>query len=487
MTSNGQRGFRMGEPSPRTQRRRWLPALALGVVALAAAWHLASRTTPAQPNILLITVDTLRADRLGCYGGVLATPNIDRLAREGTLFENAACPMPVTRPSHTTILSSRYPRDTGVVNNTVKLPPDLLTLPQVLRTAGYQTAAFTGVRLLNRKSGVARGFDRFDYPRRSYQRGSAVVVPLALDWLRNVISPHQPFFLWVHLFNPHSPYSPPPAYDPGGPQRWVRELPRATWPRLLTLADRNGGNLPRGAYERVLGLYGGEVRNTDHWVAILLDGLRQRGILDRTIVAFTADHGECFEHGVFFDHFGCLYEGAAHVPLIFRYPPKIAANRRDRRVTEHVDIAPTLLTLAGVPIPAAFSGVPLLGATAAPKEYAFVQHPTYPEETVIRRTKKLSRLRFVDGRPSRPLIVDREQYALRGETWKYIVTGSVEELYDIATDPAESHNVAGQHPELLPQLRQLLQRWRTAHPARPDSHPAPLSAETREQLRALGY
>ena len=358
-------------------------SLAVAAALAAVVQRLGTRTPGGRPNVLLITIDTLRADRLGCYGAATRTPNVDRLAREGTLFENAACPVPATRPSHLSIFTSRYPREIGVVDNALAMPSGLVTLPEVFKSNGYRTAGFVGVSLLNPQSGAARGFDTFDFPHPQQQRNAEVVVPQALEWLRTATE--RPFFLWVHLFDPHMPYAPPPQYAPAAPIDWVRELPQVTWQRLLALADRHGGDLPSAALSRALSLYSGEVEKTDYWVGVLLDTLRARGVLDQTVVALTADHGECFEHGIFFEHYGCLYEGAAHVPLIVRYAAKVAAGERRRGIAEHVDLAPTLLALAGLPVPEAFVGRPLFNQHGTGKQYAVVQHPTYPQDAVALR------------------------------------------------------------------------------------------------------
>ena len=337
-------------PRRRETRRR----LSLLVLALATT-GVACDNAPESPHIVLITVDTLRADRLGAYGSrSTRTPHIDALAREGVLFERAMAPIPVTKPSHFSMFTSLYPRDHGVMNNRMRLPEELPTLAGVLGEAGYDTAAFTATALLDRESGAGRGFAEFFSPRQ-HSRDADRVVPLADGWLRQRSS-ERPFFLWVHLFDPHMPYEPPPAFRPESSPELERRLPVADWEPIAELARENGGDLPQGALERLMGLYDGEVEHVDRWIGTLREALEDRDWLDRTVVVFTADHGECFENGVFFYHSNCLYEPAVRVPLILRHPGDLPAGERRPDVVESLDLAPTLLALAGLEIPEGFVG-----------------------------------------------------------------------------------------------------------------------------------
>jgi arylsulfatase A-like enzyme len=463
---------------------------AKGVAAICALLSFAftgchqSDPHPARPNVLLITIDTLRADRLGCYGSATNTPNIDRLAAEGTLFEHAACPMPLTRPSHFSIFSGRYPREHGVVNNSLPLPPEMLTLTDVLKKAGYRTGGVVAVKLFAPNSGASRGFDFFDYPKLRHHRDADAVVPAAAAWLAS-LDRSAPFFLWVHLFDPHMPYAPPAPYAPA--RRSADEVPpRITWRQLISIAEQNGGDVPASVYEHALRLYQGEVEHTDHWIGKLLDALRRHSLLDQTIVVFTADHGECFERGVFFEHNGCLYDGAARVPLIVRHPSKVPRGRLPA-VAEHVDIAPTILDLAGVAIPSEFRGAALF-RRGSEKRHAVIQHPVEPESMVARRARRFQHLKSVKGERYRPLVARPEELAIRGTRWKYIADPSGRgELYDLAADPEERNDVAGDHPQVIAELQGALHTWLAAHPAIARPQAAPMSEELEETLRALGY
>jgi choline-sulfatase len=434
--------------------------------------------------VILITIDTLRADRLGCYGGTVKTPNIDRLAREGLVFDNAACPMPQTRPSHFSIMTSLYPRQHGVVNNRIALPQKLVTLPELFRAAGYRTGGFVAVKLLDRDSGAAQGLETFVAPTESPQWTADHVVPRAVEWVDAPDGRKKPFFLWLHLFDPHMPYAPPPRYRPPPDGPVAAELPIVSWEALSRVAVARKGALPQAALERALDLYAGEIAFTDHWIGVLLKALDAHGLTDRTVIAFTADHGECFGHGIFFEHTTCLYDGAVRVPLVLRYPGRVPAGERRDVQVENLDIAPTLLALAGVKVPPPFQGRSLLRAGG--DGVAFLEHPLLQGGAADRRSHRSETLGSVAGQPLRPTLADDAPLGLRTPRWKYLRTGEQEELYDLDADPAETRNLAGQKPPALRLLEGRLQAWLDTHPLKIGDQ-SRISDELRETLRALGY
>ena len=461
-----------------------LGAVALvALVAVGGVRYGKTHRRAAGPNVLLITLDTLRRDRLGCYGStVTRTPNIDRLANEGMVFDNAAAPMPATRASHATIFTSQYPRDHGVMNNRMPLDPRVPMLSEVFQRAGYRTGGFVSVRLLGPESGMTRGFDVLDWP--EHVRSADETIPLALEWLKTGRF-EEPFFLWVHLYDPHMPYEPPAKFIPDGDPMHASKLGAVSWQRLAKLARKTGGDLSQTTFEQVVSLYNGEVQYADHWLGALLDALRTRTALDHTIVAFTADHGECFDHGIFFEHFNCLYEGAMHVPLILRYPPKVAAGTRSNAVVEHLDIAPTLLTLAGLPVPETFRGTPYFSGRPAADRNAFIQYPRFRIEHLHALAKRTD-MRTVMGQAVRPRLIVPPPVGIRNGDWKYIVSGSDEELYHLPSDPGETRNLAAERPEVVSRLRPLLNRWIASHPEPPENS-TPISEAVKETLRSLGY
>jgi len=460
-------------------------AILLVAVAGAALAALGCSREPRQPNVLLLSIDTLRADHLGCYGGTrVATPGIDRLAHDGALFENAACPMPMTRPSLATVHTSLHPREHGVVNNGVALAAESVTLAETLATAGYQTAAFTPARLLDAASGLAQGFATYAAPE-AHHLPADRVAPGALDWLA-ARDPEKPFFVWLHLFDPHLPYGPPAQYAPGAGATEI------SWKSLVATANAHDGDVPAATLARALELYAGEVAYVDHWVGAVTAKLATLGILDDTILVFTADHGECFDHGIFFEHSDCLYEGAVQVPLVIRYPRKIAAGTRVATQVEHMDVAPTILALAGMAPPAEFRGRALLPAPPpatsdlVPGAFALIEHPHYQERNAAERSRKRDRIRSVAGMPTREVVTDRRSNALRGTRWKLITDGSASEVYDLPADRREQHDLATVKPELTTDLRRVLEEKRSSHPLRLREG-GDVDPRLRETLKALGY
>jgi arylsulfatase A-like enzyme len=456
-------------------------AVIVGVRLVACSWLGHARR--AQPNVLLLSIDTLRADRIGCYGGSVATPNIDRLAADGVLFENDACPMPMTRPSLSTLHTSLYPREHGVVSNGVALAPDNVTLAEVLSAAGYQTAAFTPVRLLDASSGLDQGFASYSAPD-AHHVPADQVAPRALDWLAGRDA-KKPFFVWLHLFDPHLPYAPPAEYVHGA------GVEQVSWRSLMAIAGEHDGDIPASVLQRALELYAGEVAYVDHWVGVVRAKLEEIGELDDTIVVFTADHGECFDHGIYFEHADCLYDGAVKVPLLIRYPRQIAAGTRVAPQVEHRDVAPTILALAGLAAPPEFHGHPLWPApravdALAPDAFALVEHPLYQDRSAAERSRKQERIRSVAGVPTRPILIDRQSNALRSSTWKLITEGAASELYDLRDDPAEAHDLATARPEVAGRLRKILDEKLARTPLHLRES-GDVNPRLRETLKALGY
>ncbi|MFT5441672.1 MAG: choline-sulfatase [Myxococcota bacterium] len=436
------------------------------------------------PNIVLVTIDTLRADRIEPYGNLNAkTPNLSKLAREGTLFEAAMSPMQMTRPSHYSLFTSLYPRDHGVVNNKISLEPNFLSVAQVLEQRGYATAGMVAVSLLGDQSGAARGFADYDAPTGTTVRTSEDVVGRASTWLAQRPK-DKPFFLWVHLFDPHTPYAPPAAFAPAPVANEFDVLTSIDIEDLLALESKHKGNLPRDVVDRAIALYQGDIEYTDHWLGKFMMALESSAPPAQTVLAVTSDHGECFEKGIYFEHSDCLYEGAARIPLIFRYPNIVAASERRKDVVEILDVAPTLLSLAGIAVPEVFKGVDLFDESTASDRAAYLQHPFY--SNVGAQNRSVRRLKRVMGAPTRDLLTSEELIGLRTQRWKYLLRASREELYDLNIDPSEKLNVTAQYPEVVKELRTTLQAWSEAHPQH-HTNAEQINDELRATLEALGY
>jgi arylsulfatase A-like enzyme/tetratricopeptide (TPR) repeat protein len=378
-----------------------------------------------RPNIVLVTIDTLRADRI--RRGF--TPTIDALADAGLRFDNARSAVPLTLPSHVTLMTGLLPVAHGVRQNGVVFAPrsSAPTLAQALRGAGYRTAAFVGAYVLDRRFGLGDGFEIYDDrirrdpnlgARLEAERPAREVVDAVLPWLNQTASP---FFLWVHLYDPHAPYEPPSDF-------WAKA----------------GGNP-----------YDGEVAYADAQIARVIDAIRARGLTASTVVAIAGDHGEGLgDHGEP-THGMLAYDATLKVPLV------LSGGTLQKRVVSApvslADLAPSLLRLAGLTPAQSISGVDLLSATSQERDvYAETFYPR--------------------NAGWHPLSV------MAGERWKLILSSETE-LYDIAADRNEQHNVAAANPGVVQGMTTRIGLLQASAPAADAAVPA----DAAERLRALGY
>jgi choline-sulfatase len=430
---------------------RWLAGLAAVVLLAGGAaglWMVWSRPAvparPARPNVLLVTLDTTRADRLGSYGYAgAATPHLDRLAAGGIRFTQAMSPAPLTLPAHASLMTGRNPYAHGVRNNGhFVLAADVPTLAERFAAAGYDTAAFVSSFVLDRQFGLARGFatydDALDPPRGladslELERRGDRTVAAAAAWLAGrPATPSRPYFLWVHLYDAHDPYTPPASY--------------------------------RASFEGRP--YDGEIAFQDAMVGELLGRAGHGGASGAPLVVVAGDHGESLgEHGES-THGLFVYESAIRIPLLVSWPGVLAPRVVDP-VVGLVDVAPTVTALAGVAPIEGVDGRSLvalvddrgLDATPPAAAYAETYFPQF----------------FMGWAPLR---------AVRDGQWKFI-DAPEPELYDLAADPGERHNVYAAQPATARSLRRQLETLARSAPGR-DS-PAPMSAEARQRLSALGY
>ncbi len=383
-------------------------------------------------NVVLVTIDTIRADRVGCYGDTGAhTPNLDRVAREGFLFSDAVTAVPLTLPSHTTIMTGCFPARHGVRNNGMyHVPPETMTLARRFQDAGYRTGAFVSAFVLQRQFGLDRGFEVYDDSLFN-ERPGYKTVQKAVAWLAS--KDRRPFFLWMHLYDPHTPWTPPPPYS--------------------TLPLRSG-------YER-------EIAAADGALGTLLDYLKSSGNLNHTIVTVIGDHGEGLndhgeaEHGIF------IYNETVRIPWLLRLPGGTPAGQRVPNLVGTVDVAPTLLALAGLPpltVADGMSVVPALHGQALPERHGLPLETMYPQQ-------------------------DFGWAPLLGwdtPTWKWI-RAPESELYDLKGDPGERNNLRSTDPDTAALLDRRLERTLTAIEPAAGAEAKTLSKEVTERLRSLGY
>jgi arylsulfatase A-like enzyme len=305
------------------------------------------------PNVLVITVDTLRADHLSCYGYARKTsPYIDGLASEGTRFSRAYTAIPLTGPAHLSLFTGRYPQENGVRRNGVALPDDraIVTLPQILRGHGYQTGAFVSSwPLLGRLTHLNHYFSTYDeHLTRTYQlvnssRYAEDVTPRALKWLHKHANKKKPFFLWVHYFDPHEPYIYRDAFNPADVDKAHPYEP----PRDHDMRER-------------MRSYDSEIYYADHNIGKLLTALDAMHIKDSTMVVLVADHGESLGQHDYVGHGRHLFEGIIHIPLIIRYPGHVKAGQVIDTPVSIIDVTPTVVDLTVKNVAAAKKKVPVV-------------------------------------------------------------------------------------------------------------------------------
>ncbi len=417
-----------------------LCVIAAGAALLAAVPGCRILST-GRPNVVLITLDTTRADRLGCYGYAAAqTPVIDALAENGALFENVRAHAPVTAPSHASILTGTLPTFHGVVGNLQALPPSgVTTLAECFADAGYTTAASVGAFVVASEWGLDRGFDAYfdelpEDPAGSAslpQRLAGEVVADAIEWLDGAAD--APFFLWVHLFDPHAPYEAPDPFR-------------------LKLRDP----------------YDAEIAYADHAIGRLLAHLTEIGERDETLVVVTADHGEALgehdedTHGFF------LYNETLSVPLIFDGPGIESDGRRVEEMVRTIDVMPTILELSGLPAAPGVQGRSLVSAisTGAPPS----PEPAFALSNELNLAFGWSPLR-----------------SLEHEHWK-LIRAPRPELYDLDQDPGELTNLASTQPDVAARLDSTMSALIQATTGNlPTGTGGTVDQATLERLRSLGY
>jgi arylsulfatase A-like enzyme len=435
--------------------------------------------TPPPAGVVLIVIDTLRADHVGAWGSTSGhTPSLDGVAARGVLFENAVAPSSWTRSSIASLFTSRYPTSIGALGREDAIAREVVTLAEILRAEGFETLAVNTNRNAGRVFGFAQGFDRFEVPDLKAGYPGDYEIHVAEGVTRKALrvlddrSGRRPFFLYLLYVDPHDPYLPHPELNgpepPGrfdGSRRQLTQLD-STPPEEVTEADR----------ARIRHLYAGEVEYCDLWIGELLRGLEERGLRDDVLLIVTADHGEgLWDHG-FRAHGRDLYQEMLHVPLIVDFP---AADNGDapRRVTAPVsllDVAPTILAAFGIAAPADYHGLDLAPLTRG--------------ERRSRRHDYVYAELDLDGRSLEAL--RHEEQKLIHKRWPPDEPRELE-LYDLAADPNERHDLAAGRPDVLARLARTLEGVSaevTADPMRSERVSlATLDEETANNLRALGY
>lgn len=472
--------------------------------ALVAGCDAENKRVERPKHLIVVTIDTLRADHLSLYGYARGTSNaehaarrgsvegftIDEIAREGVVFERAIAPRGETFPSISTLFTGRTPIENCVVANRDVLPQSAHTLAERLSEAGFRTAAFTTNKLLVPKSGIEQGFHTF-YGAFGEHR-DANVLSSARRWISEQdVENGPPLFVWVHLMGPHLPYEPPPldgvdfarlyadasyAGDANGSRAFV------------DTAYREGRELSSADVERVIAAYDGEIARIDHLVSRFLafcagkDVEQPVDLLARSLLVFTADHGEeLHQRNRYWAHSKSIYDSVLHVPLVLRHPASIASGRVSDTVALE-DVLPTVLELLGRPF-----GTPTHGRSLVPQFETFVPwiepgRPAAPRELAF----SLWRDKIFSVCDARWRLVWNPEGLEPDEQPPGAYPIPRVALFDRNADPQELTDVAAAHPEVVERLRGEIERWRAA--LKPcGAAPEPVSAERMKALQDLGY
>jgi arylsulfatase A-like enzyme len=442
-----------------------------------------------RPNVLLISIDTLRYDHLGCYGYERDTsPNIDRIAEEGVLFENMISSTSWTLPAHACMFTGLADTVHGATDTDKMLDESRLTLAEHLKAAGYHTAGFFSGPTLFPAFGLGQGFDKYvdctSYPKLSRESaktpGIQVGGSLQRAAMKDITSPRiykhvsehitndleEPFFMFVHMWDPHFDFIPPPPFD----TRFDPDYKGAVNGEDFIWKDSINARMPKRDLEHIVALYDGEIAWTDMHIGKILDDLDAKGLTDSTIVAIVADHGtEFFDHGKK-GHRHTLYDELIHIPLVIRYPKHLPAGQRVEAQARMMDVAPTLVSLAGVePMPAVMGQslqAAISGSGGMVEQTAISELYTFGNAaTTFRR--------------------------LDGKLVRHEPTGRMA-IYDLLKDPGEHAPLKDQtHPLIAKMIAeaqratQWLEDYREAYAKQIESPQLP--DEVRKRLESLGY
>ena len=485
--------MRFVELKKRLAARSNLPLLLVFLVLLAACSGDRESSTSYEgfearkhptPQVILITVDTLRADALSSYhpqGG--PTPSVDRLAEDGVLFNHVMAVAPWTLPSLASLLTGVAPNVHGAVGRESVVPNDLPTLAEYMRDAGYLTAGLGSNPYLRPRSGLSRGFLRYDiFPKEEansllekFKRwrsptpsdpSTAELTDMAVQWIQ--ANHEKDFFLWVHYLDPHTPYAPPQEFLPQ-----AQPLPRIGT-SFGMVSEILGGTFVPSLAERawIKELYRAEVRYIDESLGRLIDTLKRLNLYRDSLIVFTSDHGEEFwEHGTS-GHGHTLYDEVLRVPLILKLPQS-ASTRRINTLVANAGLMPTILDLCEIPY-----SEEMFSYSSLRTSWESRTHPSSAQSIYS------TRLHYYE---------DREAIVFEGMKYVRLSLSRKEELYDLTQDPEEQFSVVRSNPDIVREAKYLLdEQARQAERLRKhygvtSGEAKPLDPETEEQLQSLGY
>lgn len=467
-----------------------------------------------RPNIVLISIDTLRADHVSCYGYQRdTTPNLDRIAREGVLFRNAYAAAVWTQPAHASMFTGLYPSEHRTINFN-KLDESIPTMAEILSANGYNTAGFVNNPMVGAMVGLERGYREFHeiwrgIPARNFverafgaihrriqgllgtqDNGARKTNKLVKKWLRRTVSKEEPFFMFLHYIEPHNPLDAPHPYknkfmvSDNSEPRDMSKIAAVAHNPLVCYTDNLALNKSENDY--IISLYDGEIAYIDSMVDDVVTALEQLKALEDTVIIITADHGEHFGEHQHYSHVSSLYEPIVHVPLIIRYPKLYAAGQTFKPPVQHNDILPTILELASIQyaLPEKSRAVSLAPENGKinvdESRSVFAEWEGKIPKFVRKRVQH-------NGNADKVGLFTKKLKMVKQENFKYIYAeDGQEELYDLREDPKELVNLAATKTDKCKALRESL-NFLDADFSENERSEDDMDAAVKERLQGLGY
>jgi arylsulfatase A-like enzyme len=406
-------------------------------------------------SVILISIDTLRADHLGCYGyEKQTTANIDQFSKECVLFKNTIVQAPSTEPSHASIFTSMLPSGHGAFfTMKQKIADNVKTMAEIFKENGYATASFNGGAQLSAEFGFDRGFDKHESSKGNFMSK----VNAAKPWL--IKKKGQKFFLFLHTYETHHPYTPRPEYLEMFDKNYKGQLPQDISGEILTDINEGRLKITEADKQHIINAYDAEIYSMDKAFKALVDFLKKNGLYDKTIIIFTSDHGEEFgEHGMMGWHSHTLYDELLKVPLIIKFPDSAYASSTVEAQVRSIDILPTVLDVLGIAAPEGIEGVSLTKWFSSKKSIPLLSVSEQDTEGI------------------------RHPSAIRSRQWKYYDNLIHKLLFDLQADPLEQKPLKG-GGNLAEQLEEILDRQAT----KGTSKKTEINPDTIKRLKSLGY
>ena len=426
---------------------------------------------PEGPNIIFITVETLRADHLSCYGYARkTTPAIDSVAKRGVLFSNMFAQRALTWPSLASIMTSSYPVDHGVRDNGQLLSPSILTMAEILKNNGYRCGAFLA-------HGVGANWKGFDCIGEALYRDKEIT-ERAIGWLKNNFN--KKIFMWMHYWEPHRPYQPPEPYDSLFDPDYKGSMNGSI--EQMDLIALNKTELDADDLNHMVSLYDGSILFVDDQIKRVIETIKELGLEKNSLIIISADHGEdLYQHNCYFNHYASIYDSSLRIPFIIKLQDGIPENKQIDEVVESINIAPTILELARIPVPGHFEGrslVPLIYSKNDRGDFKRAYSEWEDKMLSVRTDKYRYIYNPCDYHPRKVAGATEHTYPVERE-----------ELYDILEDPGESDNIVSASRDVAEGLMNDLKDWNNfqfwTRGIMEKAKEAP--EHVKRQLRAVGY